>query len=92
MDKLVDTTNHRLDDFRDDMDTHKTQLAQSLLASQTVIAAAVERKADKADLVVTVFRKNKAVQVVTGALALTMTPVIIDHWRMLVERFSSLSF
>ena len=99
MDTLISTTNHRLDDYRKEMDrireeevTRRVHLAESLIAYQRTTFDAIAQKANRSDVVLDVFRGNKAVQAGLVAFALVLTPVVADHWRMLYERIAGLGF
>lgn len=85
MDDLSEATNHRLDDFRSDMDERRAQAAQAILAYQATMRAALEAKADKKDLVLN-FATNRTVRIVTALIVCALTPVIVDHWTSWVEQ------
>ncbi len=90
MDTLVDTTNHRLDDFRRDMTDHRTQTATVLLANQKVLADAVAQKVDKKDLeALPLFwneiKHNRALQGIIFTCGVALSPVVAFNWASLVE-------
>jgi hypothetical protein len=59
MGELINTTNHRLDDFRSDI--------LSLFIGQLI--------------------RNKTAMTAIVIVALSLMPVIVDHWSVLINRF-----
>lgn len=94
IDELVSTTNHRLDDFRADRDSHRTELAQAMLAHQQIVSAAVAQKADRSEIGTGIIwreiKTSRTLQGALGVLVVVLSPVVIENWRMLMESIRGL--
>ena len=101
MDKLVDTTNHRLDLFLETMQewesqsrVERSERAVSMLAYQATLSRALAEKADKKDveglhLFWAEIKKNRILQAVLAGFLIGGAPVVYANWATVVDRMSA---
>lgn len=90
MDTLIETTNHRLDEFRDEMARREAVGTARQETFESVVSTLVAGKANRNELITDVFRKNRAVQAILAAIFLSIAPMAVDHWGLFLERLKDL--